>query len=89
MKISVNAMKAYGLVSLALAAGLFVSLSTSNWSWLARSGAAIVVIGNALFAVALAGSPDQITDSCQLFLARGKDICDGAVELPETLREQA
>ena len=45
MKMSVNAMKAYGLASLALAAGLCVSLSTSNWSWLSRSGSAVVVIG--------------------------------------------
>ena len=45
MKMSVNAMKAYGLASLALAAGLFVSLTTSNWSWLSRSGSAVVVIG--------------------------------------------
>ena len=45
MKMSVNAMKAYGLASLALATGLFVSLSTSNWSWLSRSGSAVVVIG--------------------------------------------
>ncbi len=45
MKMSVNAMKAYGLASLALSAGLFVSLSTSNWAWLSRSGSAVVVIG--------------------------------------------
>lgn len=45
MRLSRNTKIAYGLTALAFGIGFFIALMTGDWSWFARSGSVVVVIG--------------------------------------------